>query len=260
MPTELTFLKPWLTVLALPPAGGLLIIGLGLWLMVRYRSRLGISVALLGVASLWVLSCNVFAVWMGQHLLPSVPHLQLATAGATFKQQQVQAIMVLGGGADTRNREYGKAQPNGTTTARMHYGVVLARSAGLPLGFSGGVGWAADSGSGTEADAVQRWMAQLGLGPLRWLESGSRDTGENAQLTAALLRKDGIERIALVTHASHMPRAQRAFENAGLFVMPAPMGFTEPVHSPGLEWLPSIDGLRNSKHILHELFGLAFTK
>jgi uncharacterized SAM-binding protein YcdF (DUF218 family) len=250
MPTELNFLKPWLAVLVLPPAGGLLVVGLGLWLMVRYRSRLGISVALLGVAS----------VWMGQHLLPSVPHLQLATAGATLKQQQVQAIIVLGGGAETYNREYGKSQPNGLTIARMHYGLVLARSAGLPLGFSGGVGWAADTSSGTEAQAVQRWMAQLGMPPLRWSESSSRDTRENAQMTATLLRKDGIERIALVTHASHMPRAQRAFEAAGLFVTPAPMGFTEPVHAPGLEWLPSVEGLRHSKHILHELLGMAFTK
>jgi uncharacterized SAM-binding protein YcdF (DUF218 family) len=260
MPSELNFLKPWLTALALPPAGGLLIIGLGLWLMLRYRSRLGISVALLGVASLWIVSCNVFAVWMGQHLLPAAPHVSLATAGATFKQQQVQAIIVLGGGAETRNREYGNAQPNGLTIARMHYGMVLARNTSLPVGFSGGVGWAAQAQSDTEAQAVQRWMAQLGMGPLRWSESNSRDTRENAVLTAAMLRKDGIERIALVTHARHMPRAQRDFEKTGLIVTPAPMGFTEPLFFTGLEWLPSADGLRNSRQILHELLGLAFTK
>ena len=67
-------------------------------------------------------------------------------------------------------------------------------------------------------------------------------------------------RIALVTHAWHMPRAQRAFANAGLGVTPAPMGFTEPLHSPGLEWLPSVEGLRHSKEILRELLGMAFAK
>jgi uncharacterized SAM-binding protein YcdF (DUF218 family) len=260
MPVELNFLKPWLTVLALPPAGSLLVVCLGLWLMVRYRSRLGISVALLGAASLWLLSCNGFAVWMGRHLLPAVPHINLATASATLKQQQVQAIIVLGGGAETRSREYGKPQPNGSTIARMHYGLVLGRSSGLPVGFSSGVGWAAAASSDTEAAAVQRWMAQLGMGPLRWSESKSRDTGENALLTAAMLRKDGVERIALVTHAWHMPRAQRAFENAGLSIVPAPMGFTDPLHAAGLEWLPSADGVRHSKEILRELLGLAFTK
>jgi uncharacterized SAM-binding protein YcdF (DUF218 family) len=260
MPPELDFLKPWLTVLALPPAAGLLIIALGLWLMVRYRSRLGISVALLGVASMWIVSCNVFAVWMGQHLLPAVPHIHLATASTTFKQQQVQAIIVLGGGAETRSREYDKPHPSGATIARMHYGMVLAKSTGLPVGFSGGVGWAADASSDTEAQAVQRWMAQLGMGPLRWSESNSRDTHENAVMTAALLRKDGIERIALVTNAWHMPRAQRAFEKAGLSVTPAPMGYTEPVYSAGLEWLPSADGLRHSRQILRELLGTALGK
>lgn len=260
MPPELNFIKPWLTVVVLPPAGGLLIIALGLWLMLRYRSRLGISVAVLGLGSLWIVSCNVFAVWMGQHLLPAVPHISLAAASATFKQQQMQAIVVLGGGAETRNREYGNAQPNGLTIARMHYGQVLARSTGLPVGFSGGIGWAADTRSDTEAQAVQRWMAQLGMAPLRWSESNSRDTRENAVLTAAMLRKDGIERIALVTHARHMPRAQRDFEKTGLVVTPAPMGFTEPLYSTSLEWLPSAEGLRNSKEILRELLGLAFTK
>ncbi len=247
-------------MLAMPPAAGLLVIVLGLWLMQRYRSRLGISVALLGVASLWIISCNVFAVWMGQNLLPTVPHISLATAGATFKQQQVQAIIVLGGGAETRSREYGKPRPSAATIARMHYGMVLAKSTGLPVGFSGGVGWAADATSDTETQAVQRWMAQLGMGPLRWSESNSRDTTENAVMTAALLRKDGIERIALVTHAWHMPRAQRAFEKAGLFVTSAPMGYTEPVHSAGLEWLPSAEGLRHSRQILRELLGTALGK
>ena len=260
MPPELNFLKPWLTVLALPPAGGLLVIALGLWLMLRYRSRLGISVALLGLCSLWIVSCNVFAVWLGRYLLPAVPHISLATASATLKQQQVQAIIVLGGGAETRSREYDKPHPSGATIARMHYGVVLSRSSGLPVGFSGGVGWAADATTDTEAQAVQRWMAQLGIGPLRWSESNSRDTSENAVMTAALLRKEGVERIALVTHAWHMPRAQRAFEKAGFFVTPAPMGFTEPVNAAGLEWLPSADGLRHSRQILRELLGTAFTK
>ncbi len=260
MPPELNFLKPWLTALALPPAGLLLAIALGLWLMVRYRSRLGISVALLSLAALWIVSCNVFAVWMEQHLLSAAPHLQLATAQATLKQQKVQAVIVLGGGAETRSREYGQPQPSSSTVTRMHYGMVLAKSAALPVGFSGGVGWAADASSDTEAGAVQRWMAQLGMAPPRWSESSSRDTRESAVMTAAMLRKDGVERIALVTHAWHMPRAQRAFESAGLLVTPAPMGFTEPVQSAGLEWLPSTDGLRHSRHILRELLGTALAK
>jgi uncharacterized SAM-binding protein YcdF (DUF218 family) len=254
---ELTFLKPWLSTLALPPALGMLIIALGLALMLRYRSRLGITVALLGLGSLWVVSCNGFAVWMGHNWLPQAAVLEPLKATQTLRDQQVQAIVVLGGGAQTRNREYGSTQPTGMSIARLHYGSVLARNSALPLAFSGGKGWAADERADTEAQAAQRWLAQLGLPALRWADASSRDTRENASHTAALLRKDGIERIALVTHAWHMPRAQRAFEQAGLTVLPAPMGYVEAVYSPGLEWLPSADGLRNSRHIVRELMALS---
>jgi uncharacterized SAM-binding protein YcdF (DUF218 family) len=261
LPTELAFLKPWLTALAMPPALGLLLIGLGiLLLLVRSRRRLGIFTITLGMAFTWLVSCNGFAVWMGRHWLPQVANIVLPTASQTLRQQKVQAIIVLGGGVESRSREYGRAQPNGSTMARIQYGAVLARSTGLPLGFSGGQGRAADKRSEPEAQSVQTWLSQLGLPPLRWAESQSRDTLENAQFTAALLRKDGVQRIALVTHAWHMPRAQRAFERAGLTVLPAPMGYTEPQYSPGLEWLPSEEGLRNSRAILRELLGTALAQ
>jgi uncharacterized SAM-binding protein YcdF (DUF218 family) len=257
MLAELAFLKPWLTALAMPPAIGLLVIALGLALMRRYRNGLGVAVAMLGLVGLWLVSCNGFAVWLSRHALTQVAVLVPASAVQTLRANQVQAIVVLGGGAESRSQEYGRAQPSASTIARMHYGVVLARSSGLPLAFSGGVGWGADAHTDTEAQSVQRWLAQLGLTPLRWSESQARDTRDNATLSAALLRKEGIQRIALVTHAWHMPRAQRAFEQAGLTVLPAPMGYTEAIFSPGLEWLPSADGLRHSRQILRELLGTA---
>jgi uncharacterized SAM-binding protein YcdF (DUF218 family) len=261
IPTEFAFLKPWLTALAMPPAVGILIAALGvLLIVVRQRRRMGLSIVILGLALTWLVSCNGFAVWMGQHWLPQVAAIDLPTANQTLKQQKVQAIIVLGGGVESRSREYGSAQPARATAARMHYGVVLARSTGLPLGFSGGQGWAADKRTETEVQTVQTWLAQLGLPALRWAESQSRDTLENAQLTAAMLRKDGVQRIALVTHAWHMPRAQRAFERAGLTVLPVPMGYTDPLYSPGLEWLPSEEGLRNSRNILRELLGTALAQ
>jgi uncharacterized SAM-binding protein YcdF (DUF218 family) len=258
VPTEFAFLKPWLTALALPPALGLLLIALGiLLLLVRSRKRMGIFTITLGMALTWLVSCNGFAVWMGQHWLPQVPTIDLSSAAQTLRLQKMQAIVVLGGGVESRSREYGRVQPNGSTMARIQYGAVLARGTGLPLGFSGGQSWAADKRSDTEAQAAQNWLAQLGLPPLRWAESQSRDTRENATLTAALLRKDGISRIALVTHAWHMPRAVRAFEQAGMVVLPAPMGYTDPLYALGLEWLPSEEGLRHSRAILRELLGTA---
>ncbi|MGA8515749.1 MAG: YdcF family protein, partial [Burkholderiaceae bacterium] len=96
----------------------------------------------LGLAFTWLVSCNGFAVWMGQHWLPQVAVLDMATAPQTLRQQKVQAIVVLGGGVESRSREYGSAQPGRATAARIQYGVILARSTGLPMAFSGGQGWA----------------------------------------------------------------------------------------------------------------------
>jgi uncharacterized SAM-binding protein YcdF (DUF218 family) len=252
---ELAGLKPVLTALTLPPAGPLLLMGLG-WLFLRRFKILGLPLMLASAAALWILSCNATPVWLDQHLLPQTAHIDPANVTSFLRNERVQAIIVLGGGAESASREYGAAQPSGATIARMHYGVVLAKQTGLPLGFSGGQGHAASAQSDTEAAAVSRWLAQLSLPPLLWLEGSARDTRENAVFTATMLQKENINHIALVTHAWHMPRAKRAFEVAGLTVTPAPMSFTEPVGSSLLEWLPSADGLTHSRQILREWLGL----
>jgi len=96
----------------------------------------------------------------------------------------------------------------------------------------------------------------FGLEP-RWIDAGSRDTHENALRTRDLLAAQGIRRIALVTHAWHMPRSVREFERAGFTVVPAPTGFAAPEARPLLEWLPSADGLALSRLVLREAAGRA---
>lgn len=251
---ELASFKPLLTSLVMPPAVGLLALAIG-WLCYRRFRVLSRFLVAGGLAFTWLVSCNGFAVWLAQASLPPVAHIAPDKMAATLAQARVQAIIVLGGGAEMVSREYGALQPRDHTIARMHYGVVLAKASGLPLGFSGGIGHASHTAGDTEAAAVQRWLTQLGLPPLRWSEDKSRDTRENAQLTAQMLAKDGIQRIALVTNAWHMPRAQRNFEAAGLAVLPAPMLYIETRYSPLLEWLPTADGLRQTRYVLSELLG-----
>ena len=91
----LSELKPYLTALALPPLSPLLLIAVGWWGLQRRRTWAHAAIAL-GVASLWLLSCPAVSVWLSRHLLPQFPMVQ----AQDFKTQQVQALVVLGGGVE----------------------------------------------------------------------------------------------------------------------------------------------------------------
>jgi uncharacterized SAM-binding protein YcdF (DUF218 family) len=245
---ELGALKPLLTILVLPPLGPLLLAALGGLLAIR-RKRGGLALAGLALALLWLLSCHGTAVWLSRTALPQFAPLSVAE----LKTSKVQAIVVLGGGVLPEAPEYGESQLNAPSAARLRYGLWLARQSGLPIAFSGGLGWAASAvQQESEADVAGRVARQDHGVTLRWLESQSRDTTGNARLLAPLLQRDGVQRIALVTHAWHMPRSVAAFEKAGLSVTPAPMGFVLPLERDLLEWLPSAQGLQASQQVLRE--------
>lgn len=249
---ELGALKPLLTGALMPPASLLLAALLGVWLASR-KKRGGLALVTLSLMLLWLLSCHGTAVWLARHALP-----QFAPASpASLKAGKVQAIVVLGGGVLPQAPEYGQPQPGSYTAARLRYGLWLARQSGLPVAFTGGMGWASsDTQQETEAQVAAR-VAQQDYGvTLRWTESQSRDTAENARLLAPLLQRDGVQRIALVTDAWHLPRAVAGFERAGLTVTPAPVGYVLPVQHGLLEWMPSANGLLASQKVLHECLAL----
>ena len=244
-------LKPLLTALVLPPAGPLLLALLGLLLMGR-RWLAGAVVSLLGIGMLWFLSCNAVGIGLAHSLLPQVKPLNLRGA----EMANVQAIVILGGGVLGRAPEYGGAQPSASTLERIRFGAWLARQTKKPLAFAGGVGWAA-AGTDTSPEAdVARIVLHDDYGmELRWSDSRSRDTAENARRMAEAMRRDRIQRIALVTHATHMPRARAAYEEAGFQVTPAPTGFPVPRERAVLEWMPSVHGLDLSRQVLREWLG-----
>lgn len=245
-------LKAIAAALLLPPASPLLLVAAGLlWL----RHRVGRLLIAAGLLSLWLLSCSAVAVWLAQRVLPQVSVLE-PSRQALLAASGVQTIVVLGGGMQPVSPEYGQAQPNASTAARLRYGIELSKRSGLPLAFAGGVGWSnAGQAVPSEASTAQVFAAEHGV-KLRWIESQSRDTAENAARMHDLLAPAGIHHIALVTDAWHMPRSQTLFETAGFSVLPAPMGFILPSERPLLEWLPSARGLTASRHVLREWLAL----
>lgn len=229
---------------------------LGVWLAYR-KKRGGLLLATLALLLLGLLSCQGAAVWLARHALP-----QFAPVSAgQLQSAHVQAVVVLGGGLLPAAPEYGAPQPSSHTASRLRYGVWLARQSGLPLAFTGGTGWAAEGAQTTSEAQVAAQVALQDYGvTLRWLEDESRDTSGNARLLTPLLQRDGVQRIALVTDAWHMPRAVAAFERHGLSVLPAPMGFVLPLESPWREWTPSASGLQASQQVLRELLARVMGK
>ena len=60
----------------------------------------------------------------------------------------------------------------------------------------------------------------------------------------------------LVTHAWHMPRAAREFEQAGFRVMPAATAFTTRHKTDVLAAIPTVGALQQSGLVLHEIIGI----
>lgn len=237
-------LKKILSALILPPISLLLLTLFGLWLC-RRRPRLGAALAAFSLASLLALATP----WIANELLRS---LQVAPPPTAKELGEVQAIVILGGGAYRDAPEYGSDVVNDFGLERLRYGARLARQTGLPVAITGG----APSGGTPEAEVMREAMENDFRVAVRWIERESLDTRENAALLAPQLKAAGITRIALVTHAWHMRRARNLFEQQGLTVLPAATGFAPILHSDVVEWLPGAKALRRSQIALHEWLGL----
>lgn len=248
--------KSLVATFVLPPVPFLVMVLAGARLMFQ-RRLLAWLLVLLGVLGLWFSATPAAAHAMLHGVLRPPP--ALGPAGiAELRRAPRTAIVVLGGGRQILAPEYGVATLKPRGIERLRYGLWLARETGLPVAFSGGVGHGAEPGP-TEADIAAR-IAERDFGrPLRWLETDSRDTRENAFRTVALLQPQGIEQIVLVTHADHMPRSldnfRRATAGTALRVVPAPMGAPPDGRYRGGDFLPSARGFELTWVTLHEWLG-----
>jgi len=258
-PELLLSLKPIISALILPPTPWLLCLLLAVCLALTLRRKTAAALALLAAAGLWLSCCMGTAVWLEQAVVRPPTPLSLQTLQG-FQAPSLRgqtAIVVLGAGLDLEAPEYGQPSLTRPALMRLRYGVWLARRSGLPLAFSGGVGWAQQS-SVSEAEVAARIAREEWQQPIHWQETRSRDTRENARWTVALLKEAGIRHVILVTHAYHMPRSLRAFEEASggqLQLTPAPIGYAAANERPIMNWLPTTSGYTQVYDLLHEIAG-----
>lgn len=247
LPTLLFWLKKTAAVFALPPLMPLLPIIAGL-LLIGARPRIGKALAWGGLALNLALITPASVSWLVEQVEYRPPLDETAAARA-------QAIVVLGAGRRRHAPEFGGETINRLALERLRYAALLARKTGLPLLLSGG----APVGEAPEAVLMQRSLAEDFGVQARWLETASRDTRENARLSAIQLEAAGVRTILLVTHAMHMDRARTEFAAAGLEVIPAPTawlgsGDGSAADEQGVQ-LPSQNTAYAAWFALHELLG-----
>jgi uncharacterized SAM-binding protein YcdF (DUF218 family) len=163
-----------------------------------------------------------------------------------------QAVVVLGCDFYPHAPEYGGSTVGMLSLERSRYGAFLARQTGLPVMTTGG---RMRKGERPIAEFMQDVLeTDFGV-EVRWTETRSFNTRENVQFAAEILAPEGVERIFLVTHAWHMPRAVAAAEAAGFEVTPACTSYRSwPPVKPSSA-LPSARALRESTWALHEWIG-----
>ncbi len=243
-------LKTLFGTLLLPPGNGLLLLAVAAIFRRRHWAfGLALSAGLLLLAQ----SIPIVA----QALIAS---LEREAGPVVSETQGAGAIVVLGSGLNLDAAEYGGDTANERTLVRLRYGAYLARHLDLPLLVTGGKPLRANL---SEAEAMAGIMEQeLGV-KVRWRETNSRDTADNARMSAEILQAAGIKRIVLVTQAFHMPRARLLFERAGLEVIPGPTGFRalpqRDAPSP-FDYLPQASALQNSYYALHEWLGILWAR
>lgn len=252
--------KPIITALLLPPVPWLVMAAIAFRLTHRRHWAAG-WLLVLALTGGWFSHSEVLGYYLESLVSPAsaLSRAQVTELKRTLPSRKP-VVLVLGGGIQALAPEYAEPHLSDSAFQRLHYGLWLAHQLQAPLMVSGGIGHGR-SGGPTEASVADR-IAQRDYGvTLRWQESASRDTRENARFSLLMLRKEGITDLLLVTHGWHMARSLRAFEQEAARIgfvariVPAPMGLGEVSGGSLLRWMPSVNGYRQVHRALRELLG-----
>jgi len=235
------------------PLGAALVLVL-VAILVSRRRALSVAILLLVVAALWGASMPLTAQRLMATLetrFPPEPVAEAATADA---------IIVLGGGLDAPPGPRLRPELGGSGDRALH-AARLYRADKAPLVIATGGMRPSAASELTEAELIARLLVEWGV-PRQAivLETGSRNTHENAQRTARLMSERGLQTAHLVTSARHMPRALAVFRSAGVQALPAPTDYAgnqaEPVAL--LTVLPSAAALAQTTLVVKEYIGTAY--
>jgi uncharacterized SAM-binding protein YcdF (DUF218 family) len=244
------------TALAIVAAGA----GHHAWLPDSYTQPLLATLSLLALAALvWRKPRLGWAALIGFFLVswPPVEWLLSRPLEAPYPVRPVQipagvqAIVVLSSAVEEPTPERPFPLPDHETFARCEFAAWIERQRPeLPVLASGG-GVQTPSLSASMREQLRRAGvpdAQI------WTEDRSRNTYESAVYSAQILRRRGVQRVALVVDARSMWRAAACFRRQGIEVSPAPWAFRR--WKGVAELLPGWRSILGNERTLHELTGI----
>jgi len=179
-----------------------------------------------------------------------------------YRPRECQAIVVLSGCAYLPDKVRPESELGDDTLRRCVHAVWLYRQ-GEPIPVLA-------SGGKVDPQRPQFTLAGLMRDCLRaqgipepdlLVETESANTYENARGSAEMLRRRGIQKVALVTDASHLWRAERCFRSQGIDVVLCGCRY----RATQFRWsmfalLPSLDAARGVQLAWHEWLGMAWYK
>ena len=240
---------------------GMLCLGVALgWILKHTLSRrgtaLGTAVMVLALAQLIAFAMPPVASWLHIGLERRAVALTATNQGEPYR-----AILVLGG--MTRSTESPLVagwQPDLTEAAdRLTHAAKLWHDGLAPTVIASGGAWPSTPPKPAEALWMRQFLLQLGL-PQKdiVLETESTTTRENVREVARIMQaNEWTGPIALVTSASHMPRAFANAQRAGLMVDAYPTDWqAAAIIDRPLKWLPTTEALNASNRALKEWIAL----
>ena len=187
--------------------------------------------------------------------------------------EKVDAIVVVGGGTVTKSDPRQIVEVNGAGD-RIIYAVQLYRSGLADKLLLGGsyISWRdgqvpTETGISSPASEMAELMEMFGIpSEALLIQDRSLNTAEEAVEDAKILKELGLNKILLVSSATHMRRAVPLFEKQGLEVIPAPTDYSfsdqEWENLMRFDWataytfiIPTVGGMESLQGALKEYLG-----
>lgn len=253
------FLSKLLPLLIYPVGLACFCLGLTLWWIWRRQRLRAMSSAAIALLILLISSNS----WVATHLMQSLEWRHLPPDPIPTAE----AIVVLGG--STRPADFPRPWIDLMESGdRVLHGIRLYQADKAPkLIFSGGrIVW--QGGGPSEADDMTQIAIAMGVPRADIMqEPNSFNTYQNAVNVKAILDREDIDRILLVTSAMHMPRSLAIFKKQGVEAIAAPTDFLISDRAVAeirgtrqaflLSLLPNAANLDNVTRALKEYIGLA---